>query len=301
MASTDFSINRQNDAEALRYRAAADRHYAKVALARRIEGVIVVGSIALGFFSAGSATLQLVPALWALAFAVAESSLIYHVVLTNRHAGAQLADCFDRYLFSEVPNLHLPFPDSLDALTVDSGRHVGLGDLVDRLSNWYDRRLGAFPREIAHLAALRINAFWDAALRGSYIVGMCAIASVVAIAALFIFSRNGVTTERLIINVLIPFSPAILWFARELVEQIDARARKRDLEQCIDVLWDASNGIGVNRSIAAEVDYLQTLLFAYRRTDGSVPSWLYRTARMRLHRDITLLMARLVQQRRLHT
>jgi hypothetical protein len=220
-------------------------------------------------------------------------------VLTNRHAGAQLADCFDRYLFSEVPNLHLPFPDSLDA--VDSGRQVGLGDSVDRLSNWYDRRLGAFPREIAHLAALRINAFWDASLRGSYIVCMCAIASVVAIAALFLFSRNAMTTERLVINVFIPFSPAILWFVRELVEQVDARARKRDLEQCIDVLWDATNGIGANRSIAAEVDYLQTLLFAYRRTDGSVPSWFYRAARMRLHRDITLLMARLVQQRRLHT
>ncbi|MGC9992762.1 MAG: S-4TM family putative pore-forming effector [Candidatus Cybelea sp.] len=299
MASSDFSINRQNDAEALRYRAAADRHYAKVAIARRIEALIVVGSIALGFFSAGSQSLQFVPALWALAFAVVESSLIYHFVLTNRHAGAQLADCFDRYLFSEVPNLHLPFPDSLDA--VDSGRQVGLGDSVDRLSNWYDRRLGAFPREIAHLAALRINAFWDASLRGSYIVCMCAIASVVAIAALFLFSRNAMTTERLVINVFIPFSPAILWFVRELVEQVDARARKRDLEQCIDVLWDATNGIGANRSIAAEVDYLQTLLFAYRRTDGSVPSWFYRAARMRLHRDITLLMARLVQQRRLHT
>jgi hypothetical protein len=299
MASSDFSINRQNDAEALRYRAAADRHYAKVAIARRIEALIVVGSIALGFFSAGSQSLQFVPALWALAFAVVESSLIYHFVLTNRHAGAQLADCFDRYLFSEVPNLHFPFPDSLDA--VDSGRQVGLGDSVDRLSNWYDRRLGAFPREIAHLAALRINAFWDASLRGSYIVCMCAIASVVAIAALFLFSRNAMTTERLVINVFIPFSPAILWFVRELVEQVDARARKRDLEQCIDVLWDATNGIGANRSIAAEVDYLQTLLFAYRRTDGSVPSWFYRAARMRLHRDITLLMARLVQQRRLHT
>ncbi len=301
MASTDFSINRQNDAEALRYRAAADRHYAKVAFARRLEALIVVGSIALGFLSAGSQSLQFVPALWALAFAVVESSLIYHIVLTNRHAGAQLADCFDRYLFSEIPNLHLPFPASLDAVAVESGRQVGLGDAVDRVSNWYDRRLGAFPREIAHLAALRINAFWDASLRGSYIIVMCAIAGVIAVASLFIFSRTGITIERLIINVLIPFLPAILWFAREVVEQIDARARKRDLEQCIDVLWDATNGIGVNRSIAAEVDYLQTLLFAYRRTDGSVPSWLYRVARVRLHRDITLLMARLVQQRRLHT
>ncbi|MGA2761308.1 MAG: S-4TM family putative pore-forming effector [Candidatus Cybelea sp.] len=299
--STDFSINRQNDAEALRYRAAADRHYARVAIGRRVEALIVLGSIALGFFAASSSALQVVPALWALAFAVVESSLIYHFVLTNRQAGAQLADCFDRYLFSEVPNLHLPFPASLDAVAADSGRQVGMGDFVDRLSNWYDRRLGAFPREIAHLAALRINAFWDASLRGSYIVGMCAIAGVVAIAALFLFSRNGITPERFVINVLIPFLPATLWFAREVVEQIDARARRRDLEQCIDVLWDATNGIGVSGSIAAEVNYLQTLLFAYRRTDGSVPSWLYRAARMRLHRDITLLMARLVQQRRLHT
>jgi hypothetical protein len=300
MASTDFSINRQNDAEALRYRAAADRHYAIVAIARRLEGLIVVGSIALGFFCATSVTLQFVPALWALAFAVVESSLLYHIVLTNRHAGAQLADCFDRYLFSEMPNLHLPLPASLDSVAVDSGRRMGLGDLVDRLSNWYDRRLGSFPREIAHLAALRINAFWDASLRGSYITGLCAVAGVIAIAALLLFSRYGMTDERLVINLLMPFSPAILWFVRELVEQVDARGRKHDLEQCIDVLWDATNGIGVTRSIAAEVDYLQALLFAYRRTDGSVPSWLYRTARTRLHRDITLLMARLVQQRRLH-
>jgi len=290
MVSTEFSINRQNDVEALRYRAAADRHYAIVAIARRLEGLILVASIALGFFSASSTALQLVPALWALGLAVVDSSLLYHVVLTNRHAGAQLADCFDRYLFSENPNLHLPFPASIDSAVADPGRHGG----------WYDRRLGSFPREIAHLAALRINAFWDASLRGSYIVGICAVAGVIAVAALFLFSRNGMTTERLIINLLIPFSAAILWFVRELVEQIDARARKHDLEQCIDVLWDAANGIGVNRSIAAEVDYLQTLLFAYRRTDGSLPSWFYRAARTRLHRDITLLMARLVQQRRLH-
>ena len=301
MASTDFSINRQNDAEALRYRAAADRHYAKVAIARRLEGLIVVGSIALGLYCANSPALQTGAALWALAFAVIESSLVYHVMLTNRHAAAQLADCFDRYLFSESPHVHLPFPASIDSVTADSGRQMGLGDLVDRLSNWYDRRLGAFPREIAHLAALRINAFWDASLRGSYITGMCALAGVIAIGALVLFSRNGITTERLIINLLIPFSPAILWFVRELVERVDARGRKRDLEQCIDVLWDAANGIGVNRSIAAEVDYLQALLFAYRRTDGSLPSWLYRAARTRLHRDITLLMARLVQQRRLHS
>jgi hypothetical protein len=129
---------------------------------------------------------------------------------------------------------------------------------------------------------------------------MSAVAAVIAVVALFLFSRHGMTTQRLVINVLIPFSPAILWFVRELVEQIDARVRTRDLEQRIDVLWDASNGIGMNRSIAAEVGYLQTLLFAYRRTDGSVPSWLYRPTRSRLHHDITLLMARLVQQRRLH-
>jgi hypothetical protein len=211
-------------------------------------------------------------------------------VLRNRHAGAQLADCFDRYLFSELPNVPLPFPAPMDS-EPDPAEHVG----------WYDRRLGSFPREIAHLAALRINAFWDACLRESYIIGMCAVAGVIAIAALIVFLRAGVTTERLIINLLVPFSPAALWFVRELVEQIDARSRKRDLEQCIDALWESTNGIGVNRSIAAEVNYLQTLLFAYRRTDGSLPSWLYRAARTRLQNDITSLMARLVQQRRLHT
>jgi hypothetical protein len=299
MTSSDFSINRQNDVEALRYRASADRHDTIVVIARRLEGLIVVVSIALGFFAANSSALQFAPALWALALAVVDSLLLYYVLLTNRHAGAQLADCFDRYVFSEAPQVQLQFPASLDS--DDPRRHAALGDLADRHSNWYDRRLGAFPREVAHLAALRINAFWDASLRGSYILAMCAAAAVIAIAALVLFARNGMSVERLLINVLIPFSPAILWFVRELVEQVDARRRKRDLERRIDVLWDAASGIGVSRALAVEVDYLQALLFAYRRTDGAVPSWLYRAARARLHRDVTLLMTRLVQTRRLHT
>lgn len=300
MTSSEFSINRQNDAEALRYRAGADRHYAVVGIVRRLESLIVLASIVLGFFSANSPALQVVPALWGLGLAVLDSSVLYYVAITNRHAAAQLADCFDRYVFTESPSAHLPIPSTVDSLVADSGRQLGLGAMVDRLSNWYDRRLGSFPREIAHLAALRINAFWDASLRDAYILGMCATATVVAAAALFLFSRYGMTVERLVINVLIPFSPAILWFVRELVEQIDARARKRDFEQCIDVLWDTTNRVGVNRSIAAEVDYLQALLLSYRRTDASLPRWVYMAARSRLHRDIALLMARLVQQRRVH-
>jgi hypothetical protein len=166
----------------------------------------------------------------------------------------------------------------------------------ERLSNWYDSRLASLSRTDAHLAALRINAFWDMSLRGLYITIICSIASIVAITGFYLFSRHGFSLERLVTNVLVPFAPAILWFLRELVDQLDARRRKREFQRQIEAACGRlRQGGPATRSAAGdEAEYLQSILFAYRRSDVSVAGWLYNLTRNRLHAGVSCLMDRIL-------
>ncbi len=290
---TTFAVARQNDREALRYRAAADRYYGLVGVARCIELAIVATSVALGLIASANQTLEFDLAFWGIVLAVIDCPIIYYSVVANRHAAAQLSECFDRYLFGANALRRTPCSATADAILASAERRLSNRSVVERLSDWYDTRLGGLPTSVAHLAALRVNAFWDASLRGPYVAIMISIAAVVVIVASYLFSRNGFTLERLITNVLLPLAPAALWFARELVDQWDARCRKLEFQRNIEKLWDGASNIAAE-DLKADVGYFQGVLFSYRRSDVSVPWWLYKITRNRMHQDVATLMESLL-------
>lgn len=130
--------------------------------------------------------------------------------------------------------------------------------------------------------------FGNTSLGGVYIVIICSIATIVATAGAYLFSRHGFSIERLVTNVLVPFAPAILWFLRELVDQSDVRRRNQTSRGTLKPRGAVSQQGGPEAEAAAgeEADYLQSVLFAYRRSDVSVPGWLYDLTRNWLHADV---------------
>jgi SMODS-associating 4TM effector domain len=240
----------------------------------------------LALSAASNPILQFDSAFSGLALAMLDTSIIYYLIVTRRHAAAQLADCFDRYLFSGTPYENLPCTPPIDSITVDAERHLARRGVRDKLADWYDRRLAELPPDLAHLAALRINAFRDTRLRGTYIVKVIGSAVAIGVVAWYLFSRNSMSPERLLPNVLVPLTPALLWLARDLVEQIDALIRKNEFKRCAGALWNDALRHRSSPAIEAKIEYLQGLLLAYRRSDVSVPGWLYRVTRRRLHRDV---------------
>lgn len=299
MPVNEFDISRQNSEYALRYRAGADCYFAKVEWFRRVELAIVAVSVGLGIYSASTPALQFNAAFWGFILAAADATVIYRVINGNRHIAAQMSDCFDRYLFSECPDSGLPCTPSVDLLRVHAQKHLEKKGVRHRLVDWYNPRIGELPKDIAHLAALRINGFWDSQLRGTYITVMLASAATVCVVALYLFAENGMTVARFVTNVLAPFSTAILWFVRELIDQTDARTRKLEFQRRIESFWDQVPMTSSN--MQAEVEYLQSLLLAYRRTDVSVPAWLYKVTRARLHAEIALLMDQILSERQVST
>jgi hypothetical protein len=293
MPGNSFEISRQNDANALRYRAAADRYYGIVGLGRKSELLIVAISVGLALSAAANQTLQYDSAFWGLVLTVLDASIVYYVILAKRHAAAQLADCFDRYLFSGAHFEDIPCAPSIDSLTTECERYLARRGIRDRLTDWYSEQLGQLPPRLAHLAALRINAFWDCWLRGTYIGMVISIGVGIVVIALYLFSKGGIRLDRLVTNVLVPLAPAVLWFSRELVEQIDALIRKNEFKRCAEALWRSATR-GSTALVAMQIDYLQGLLFAYRRSDVSVPGWLYRLTRRRLQRAMESLVRSLI-------
>jgi hypothetical protein len=291
MSANVFDIDRQNDADALRYRAASDRYYGIVGVARRCEILIVTISVALALSAASNPILQYDSAFWGLVLAALDNSLIVYFIVTRRHEAAQLADCFDHYVFSGTPYEDLPCTPSIDSITADAERHLARRGVREKFRDWYDNRLGQLSPNFAHLAALRINAFWDTWLRQAYIGMIVALAVIIGVVACYLFSRSNISMERLFTNVLAPLAPAILWFTRELIEHIDALHRKRDFQRCAEVLWDSSLRDESTAQLEVKIGYLQGLLLAYRRSDVSVPGWLYRFTRSRLHRDVVTLVS----------
>lgn len=290
-----FNLNRQNDRRALIYRAGADHYFKLVGRARKAELLIVAISVVMGLIAASVPAIQFDYAFWGLVLAAVDASLVYAAIGAYRHAAAEMSDCFDRYLFS-APVTPAACAPCMDTVTVVAERALAKRSDDERLSNWYDSRLAALPRSAAHLAGLRINAFWDTSLRGSYIIIICSIAAVVAIAGFYLFSRHGFSLERLVTNVLVPFAPAILWFLRELVDQLDARRRKREFQKHVEAAWGRLRQGGPESLTTAgeEAEYLQSILFAYRRSDVSVAGWLYNLTRNRLHADVRRLMDRIL-------
>ena len=289
-----FDLNRQNDRCALIYRAGADHYFKLVGLARKAEVLIVTISAVIGLIAASIPAVQFDYAFWGLVLAALDASLVYAAIGAYRHAAAEMSDRFDRYLFSaSIPSVACA--PCMDTVTAFAERALANRSDQDRLSNWYDSRLATLPRAAAHLAGLRINALWDTSLRGLYIVIMCSIAAIVAIAGAYLFSRHGFSVERLVTNVMVPFAPAILWFERELVDQIDARRRKREFQRQLEAAWRRwrHGGAEAETTAGEEADYLQSVLFAYRRSDVSVAGWLYNLTRNRLHADVTRLMNRI--------
>jgi hypothetical protein len=290
-----FDLNRQNDRRALIYRAGADHYFRLVGLARRAELLVVTISVVIGLVAASVPSVQFDYAFWGLVLAAVDASLVYAAIGAYRHAAAEMSDCFDRYLFS-TPMTAAACAPCMDTVTAFAERALAKRSDQERLSNWYDSRLAALPRTAAHLAGLRINAFWDTSLRGLYIVIVCSIAALVAIAGAYLFSRHGFSLERLVTNVLVPFAPAILWFLRELVDQLDARRRKLEFQRQVESAYRRlhQGSPGAEATAGEEADYLQSVLFAYRRSDVSVPGWLYDLTRDRLHGDVSRLMDRIL-------
>lgn len=293
--SAAFDLNRQNDRRALIYRAGADHYFKLVGLARKAELLIVAVSVVIGLVAASVPSVQFAYAYWGLVLAALDASLVYAAIGAYRHAAAEMSDCFDRYLFS-APMTAAPCAPCMDSVTAFAERALEKRSDHERLSNWYDSRLAALPRTAAHLAGLRINAFWDTSLRGVYIIIICSIAVIVAISGAYLFSRHGFSVERLVTNVLVPLAPAILWFLRELVDQLDARRRKREFQRQLEAAWRRLQQGGPEAETTAdeEADYLQSVLFAYRRSDVSVAGWLYDLTRNWLHADVSRLMDRIL-------
>lgn len=293
MSAEALGIGRQNDLEALRYRAAADHYFGIVGRLRKLELLFVMVSVALSVYAILQPGLQYQAAVTGVFLAGFDSSYIYYAIGKNRRKAAQCSELFDAYVFSSVRRAQLapcPFYEEIASV---GDRRLQNDALASRLRDWYDRGLESFGPARSHLAALRLNAAWDSALRTPYVRIFTTALIVSAVVVIYICGDKQVPVDRLVTNILAPLLPALLWALRELVDQLDARERKSEFRRCVDEAWQRALTETDSDTIARMADDLQGILFSYRAVDVSVPGWLYLVNRARLHREMSALSERL--------
>lgn len=160
----------------------------------------------------------------------------------------------------------------------DGSRRKG----VDGLRNWYPPVVDRLPLYQSRIICQRINCRWDKHLRD-----YCRASAWTLFAIIFglIFATGlslGLSTNELVVYVLVPVSPTLFWAIRESKQQGAAVDASRDLQSRLNKLLEQSMKGDLERpSVEVQSREIQNKILLYRSACPLVPDWTYRWFRKR--------------------
>lgn len=152
-------------------------------------------------------------------------------------------------------------------------------DLSD-LSNWYSSAVAEVDIGAARILCQRANLSWDVELRRRYtswllrgLVIVCAIVTLIGVA-------GELTLTKLILTVIVPLQPGLLYAAREIHGQRDACERlDRLMDKALGV-WDGILSDGLSSTALKEKGQaMQSALLEHRQTCPLIFDWIYKKLR----------------------
>lgn len=162
-----------------------------------------------------------------------------------------------------------------------AGRYRSRHSELAHLRDWYPASVQTIPMPLARLVCQRTNLRWDAQLRRIYAGGILMVVFVLIILTLVLGLATGVTADSLVLRVLAPALPAIVWGMREFARQREAANEADRVKSYVEKLWSSALAGEVGESWDGEARAVQDEIFERRRRGPLVFDWVYERLRSR--------------------
>lgn len=218
-------------------------------------------------------------ALYGIVISVVDVSLIERKLREWKIDSAKIQECFDckilNIAWNEIKVGGKPEREKISSASERFGQKCD-NDLED----WFTTAIAALPLPLARIIGQRINTWWPTAMRRKYLwwlqfifTGLCVSALAVSVAV-----RMGM--DALILAVLAPISPTILWFIREIRKQKETTAKLEGLMDKIEAIWGkALGGELTEEQLEEKARQFQDETYDFRCTYQPINSSVYKFLR----------------------
>jgi hypothetical protein len=221
-----------------------------------------------GFFpkiKAGSAALDIV---------IAVLDAILFVTLKNsfQKKAAAIQETFDCYVFGlDWPELKAEKPDPEDI------EELSVNYKADALKDWYPSAIGTLTHHAAVVVCQRSNSRWDAKLRRKYRATLLVFAAIVILSLIVLALSKDLLFHDLVLVVLVPALPVVLWTLREAADQKEAADRADRLKQFGNELWGKILAGSLSGQPAmTQSRVFQDAILEHRQRSPMVFDWFYK-------------------------
>ncbi len=269
-------LDAQNTDRALAFRGASDTYWCQVQRLRVTElCVVVLLPAILAVIAQFQATIVTATDLVAFVLTILDASIIYPLVATYRSKGTAAQNAFDAIAY-QLPSPAVKYVDEEDRSEIHAAARRQSSKRSVRNRDWYSPDLGTLPLKVGRLACIRETVAWDGGLRWRYVVALGAALVLTAIGIVVYAAIEKMTMLDLIVKVLYPLIPAIVWISREIWDQQDSARRADALRRQVEGTWQrALRGEIQDADLEGIASAHQYHVFAYRERTSPVPDAFY--------------------------
>lgn len=272
----------QNADEQIIRLAAASRIYtrAKVVLAAQFLLTVPAG-LATGVIAAQFPALKQWTATFSFAVALIDALFLERYQSHLKKQGAKIQEAFDCAVL-DLPWRKLKAGDPVETEIVhDEGKsYLRKHPDQSNLENWYPPVVSNLPLYLARLICQRANCWWDAKLRRKYCLGLKLILAVLTVALVVCGLKINQTLGQLVLSIVAPLSPALLWGTREIRKQSEAAETLDKLRYQVEQTWDkALHGALAPGAIQQASIEIQDEIFDRRSRHPLIFNWINRLVR----------------------
>lgn len=153
----------------------------------------------------------------------------------------------------------------------------------EELIDWYPVGVRNAPLYLARIICQRSNLWYDAELRRGYARLVLGLSIALTVFLLFVAMLAGLTVESLVLSVLSPATPIVIWGLREFFRQKDSADRLDRLLTNADRLWERARKGGCSEPECMTASrQFQNAIYEHRSSSPLTFSWLYRLQRSSL-------------------
>ena len=213
-----------------------------------------------------------------------------------REAAANIQEDFDCTV------LNLPWNELLagrrpDAEEVHEAAKKNRPEPEAPLKNWYPAIIDSLPLHQARAICQRTNCRWDSKLRRRYRIALLITLYLIGAFVFGLGLLTGMTLQKFVLAVAVPFSPTLVFGMREAQRQGKAAAALDCLKDFGERLWrGVVQGEVMEPEATSRSRDLQDAILRHRRANPFVFDWVYRRLRQDYEEQMNVAAKDMVAQ-----
>lgn len=219
-------------------------------------------------------------------------------IIKRKEKGAKLQELFDCYVL-DIDHNSIKMGVSPDYESIHSLYKKFTSDKGDikLLKDWYSKDVGDVPIEYGRIICQRSNFWWDATLRLRYRKFIIILAIFLFLFLLAVTSFVGLTFNSFLINVLIPFLPALILVVKRVNQHSQAISSKKYLKEKVEEVWEDILVSDMSDSELYSISReLQNEIFENRKNNILIPEFIYKKLRANQEEDMGYSVKKMVDE-----